>query len=115
MRKFTPSYPYATPIELLIPTYSTQKGAQVKIFPQNGIQIFCSFKTYMGSESSVNGVYAVIDTAHVETWYRPDVKADCRIKLLQTGDVYEIVGKPENVEMRNQFLKFRVQAVEGRA
>ena len=51
----------------------------------------------------------------IETWYRPDVTAKCRIKVMQTGDVYEIIGKPENINMRNQYLKFKVQAVEGGA
>ena len=115
MKDFTPSYPYSTAIELLIPTYAPVKGVQTKTFPASGIRLFCSFKTYSGTESTTNDVYTVIDTAHVETWYRPDIKADCRIKVLQTGDVYEILGKPENINMRNQFCKFKVQAVEGGA
>ncbi|MBO7339616.1 MAG: head-tail adaptor protein [Lachnospiraceae bacterium] len=115
MREFKPAYPYSTAIELLIPTYATQKGVVTKTFPVTGIQLFASFKTYTGTETNTNEVFTVVDTAIVETWYRPDVKADCRIKVLQTGDVYEILGKPENINMRNQFLKFKVQAVEGGA
>lgn len=115
MTVFRPSFPYSTPIELLVPSYSTIKGVPTKTYPAKGIQLFCSFKTYMGTESVNNDLFTVVDTAHVETWYRPDIKSDCRIKLLQTGDVYEILGKPENINMRNQFVKFRVQAVEGGA
>lgn len=115
MKEFKPSLPYVTPIELLIPTYSSAKGVGTKSYPAEGIKLFCSFKTYMGTETTTNDVYTIIDTANVETWYRPDIKSDCRIKVLSTGDVYEIIGKPENINMRNQFVKFRVQSVEGGA
>lgn len=115
MRRFNPSYPYTTPIELLIPTYTTQKGVKVKVFPDIGIRINCSFKTYTGTETTVNDVLTVVDTAVVETWYRPDIRPDCRIKVLSTGDVYEVFGKPENIDMRNQFIKFRVRGLEGDA
>lgn len=115
MRDFKPSLPYSTAIELLIPTYSTVKGTPTKTFPATGIQLFCSMKTYMGTDTTNNDLYTVVDTANIETWYRPDIKSDCRIKVLATGDVYEVIGKPENINMRNQFCKFRVQAVEGGA
>ena len=115
MADFKPSFPYSTAIELLIPTYSLVKGTNVKTYPAKGIRLNCSFKTYGGTETNVNGVYSVIDTAVVETWYRPDIKTECRIKVLQTGNVYEVMIPPENVELRNQFVRFKVQAVKGGA
>lgn len=115
MAEFKPSFPFSTPIELLIPTYTTSKGVKVKSFPDSGIRLDCSFKTYGGTETTTNDLYTVIDTAIIETWYRPDIKSDCRIKLLSTGQVYEIIGNPENINMRNQFVKFKVRAVEGGA
>ena len=75
--------------------------------------IFCSFRTYGGTESTSNDVLVVNDTAIIETWYRPDITSSSQIKL---GDkVYEVIGEPENIEMRNQFMKFKVQAVRGGA
>lgn len=115
MADFKPSFPFSTPIELLIPTYTKKKGVPVKEFPQTGIRLNCSFKTYGGTETTTNDLYTVIDTAIIETWYRPDIKADCRIKLWATGQVYEIIGNPENIDMRNQFVKIKVRAVEGGA
>ena len=112
---FKPSFPFSTAVELLIPTYATVKGVPTKSFPEKGTRLNCSFKTYGGTESRENDLYSIIDTAMLETWYRPDIKADCRIKVLQTGNVYEIIGKPENIELRNQFLRFKVRAVEGGA
>lgn len=115
MPEFKPRFPYATAIELLIPTYTTSKGVSVKSYPKTGIRLNCSFKTYGGTETTVNDLYSVIDTASIETWYRPDIKADCRIKVLSTGEEYEIIDKPENIDMRNQFVRFKVRAVEGGA
>lgn len=115
MKEFTPSLPYTVPIELLIPSYSSSKGVQKKTFPATGERLNCSFRTFGGSETIENGVYTVYDTAQVETWYRPDIKADCRIKVISTGSEYEVIGKPENINMRNQFVRFKVRAVEGGA
>lgn len=115
MADFRPSFPYNTAIELLYPVYITEKSVRQKTYPETNIVLNCSFKTFGGTERVENGVYSVINTANVETWYRPDIKADCAIKLLETGEVFEIVGRPENVDMRHQFCRFKVKAVEGGA
>lgn len=115
MADFKPSFPYSTPIDLLSPTYTEKKGTKVKNYPAHGQRINCSWKTYGGTESTVNDTVAVIDTATVETWFRPDIKADCRVRLFSTGEMYEIIGKPENINQRNQFLRFKVRAVESGA
>jgi hypothetical protein len=89
----------------------------VKTFPEfkDGIPINGSFRTFGGTENDVNGVLSIENTAVIDTWYRPDVQADCRIGLPQTGKVYEIIGEPENIQMRNQYLRFKVKAIEGGA
>lgn len=115
MKTYKPSFPFSTAIELLIPTYSTSKGVTKKTFPEEGIRLNCSFKTFGGTETTNNDVYTLEDTAHVETWFRPDIKADCRIKVLSTSQVYEIINTPENIDMRSQFCKFKVRAVRGGA
>lgn len=116
-RQFKPSAAFTTPAELLIPTYSKSKGVPVKSFPAagSGVRINVCWKTYGGTETETNGLYTVLNTAIVETWYRPDIKSDCRIRLFATGQVFEIIGQPENIEMRNQFLKFKVSAIESGA
>ena len=112
-KAFKPNFPYSTAIILLKPTYNTVKGVPTKTFEPEGIQLNCSFKTFGGTDTDINGVYAVEDTANVETWYRPDITSECRIKLLQTGQLYEILGAPENIDMRNQFCTFKVRAIKG--
>lgn len=115
------------PIILLIPTNKNISGVLKKNYPTvdealsvkdikgNSVNLFFgSFKTYGGTEKSVNGVYSIEDTANIETWYRPDIKANCRIAL-ETGETYDILGEPENINKRHQFLKFKVRRVKGGA
>lgn len=113
---YVPQLPFTMPLFLLIPSYENIKGTGVKKYPkpEEAIRINASFKTYGGTESTVNGVYTVIDTANVETWFRPDIKSDC-ILMTPSGARYEILGEPENINMRNQFLKFKVRRVKGGA
>ena len=118
MSDYKPSFPFNVPMYLLTPTTKTVKGVAVKTFPEptQGELIYCSFKTYGGTESQKDGLYTVIDTANVETWYRPDIKAGCRLCFAEnTSELYDIIGKPENINMRNQFIKFKVQSVNGGA
>lgn len=110
--------PFNVPAYLLIPQTKTVQGVPTKAYPEpkDGILIYISFRTFGGSEGNTNGQYTVIDTGNVETWYRPDIKADCHLVLAhELTKVYEILGTPENIEMRNQYLKFKVQAIGGGA
>lgn len=108
---YRPSEPYSTPVELFNPTYETVKGVTKKVYPETGEVIFCSFKTYGGTETTVNDQLTVIDTANVETWYRPDITSASQLKL--GGKRYEVIGEPEDIEQRHQFLKFKVRGVNG--
>ena len=110
---FRPDLPYDTPVYLFVPTYKVVKGVTKKEYPEKGELFFCKFKTYGGTETTVNGVLTVIDTANVETWYRPDITSGCQIRL--GAEVYEVMGKPEDIEQRHQFLKFKVKGVKGGA
>lgn len=114
---YKPAAPFSAALVLLIPTYTDLYGVAKKTFPEikDGVGFFGSFKSYGGTEGTVNGVYAIDDTAIVETWYRPDIKADCRIAVMQTGAVYDIINEPENIELRNQYLRFKVRRVRGGA
>lgn len=116
MADFKPDLPYTTAIELFAPTkYTIVKGVRQPEYPEQGTRLNCTFKTFGGTETTVNGVFSLIDTAVVETWYSPEIQANCRIKVLATGEMYEIIGSPENIAMRNQFCRFKVKAVKGGA
>ncbi len=108
---YRPSEPFTVAVEVFNPTYETVKGVTRKVYPEHGVIIHCSFKTYGGTETTVNNQLTVVDTANVETWYRPDITSASQIRL--GTKVYEVMGEPENIEQRNQFLKFKVRGVKG--
>lgn len=110
MADFKPNTPYNVQAKLQVPVCKTVKGVKSKQY-ETEEDIFISFRTFGGTETVSNGMAAVENTAVVETWYRPDIKADCRLMI--GGTLYEIMGTPENINMRNQFLKFKVRAVKG--
>lgn len=114
MAEYRPSIPFSTPMYLFIPKYVTVKGSTKKVFPETGELIYCSFKSYGGTERITNDLYTIEDTANIETWFRPDITSEC---VLDTPDGarYEIMNEPENINMRNQFLKFKIRRVKGGA
>lgn len=128
MSNYIPDLSNSIPLVLLVPTTTMVSGVAKPTFPTvqaalaeldtNGKPknlFFGSFKTYGGTERDVNGVYSIIDTANVETWYRPDITSNCRVARANDGAIFEIINEPENINMRNQFLKFKVRRVKGGA
>jgi len=75
----------------------------------------CSFKTYGGTETIVNGSLVLLNTATLVTWYRQDIQAADRILLIQDNSVWEVIGEPENIDMRNQYLILKVRKISGGA
>ena len=78
--------------------------------PANADVIFVNWKTYGGTEQTVNGVYSIRDTCRD----RPDITAACRL-LREDGAVYQIVSEPENTDMTNRYLEFKAERVKGGA
>lgn len=113
---YRPTDPFSIPAFIFIPVTEVVRGVEVKRYPETGERINCSFRTFGGTESERNDLYSVIDTAVVETWFRPDIVEGCRLALAAAPKKqYEIIAPPENISMRNQYLKFKVQAVTGGA
>lgn len=104
-----------TPFMRLVARSESVNGVQVKTYDPDGILRFCNFSTYGGTEKTVNGVFSVEDTAQVVTWYEPDITSADRIRLLESGVDYEIIGEPENIELRRQEMQFKVRRVKGGA
>ncbi len=114
---YKPSAPFNVAMKLLIPTTKNVTGTTKKTypFPDDAPLIFGSFRTFTGTETTVNDLYTVVATGYIDTWYRPDIKANCRIYLCETEETYEVLGEPENISMRNQYIKMRVRKVGGGA
>lgn len=104
-----------TATRLQTPTSAKTLGVSVNTYTDVSGVLMVNWKSYGGTETSSNGVLSVEDTAQICCWYRPDICSGCRLVRLSDGAIYEIIGEPENIEMRNQFLKFKVRRVKGGA
>lgn len=117
-RGYTPAAPFSVAMKLLVPTVANARGARVKEYPApDDVQaiFFGSFRTFGGTERMANELYTIEDTATVDTWFDPSITADCRVYVCDTGKTYEIIGTPENIDMRNQFCSFKLRAIGGGA
>ena len=116
-RNFKPAAPFNVPMKLLVPVTVQIQGVAKKTFsdPDNSELFYASFRKFGGTENTQNGVYTLIDTATVNTWYRPDIQANCRIYLCDTEQTYEIISDPEDINMRHQYLQFKVRKVGGKS
>lgn len=113
MANYKPATPFNVPFKILIPDKKTVKGTTVKIFKVLEEQYFCSFKTFGGTEKVANNIIITEDTAVIETWYTPLITASCNIII--HNKTYEIMGTPENINMQNQYMKFKVRCINGGA
>lgn len=115
MRRLVKGAQKTTPFMRLVATSERVNGVTVKTYDPDGIVRFCNFSSYGGTEKLVNDVLVVEDTAQVVTWFEPDITGGDRIRLLETGVEYEIIGEPENIELRQQEMQFKVRRVKGGA
>ena len=106
-----------TPATIIVPNFTNQQGKTIKDFstPKETFDVFCNFKSYGGSEIQNNNIIVVLDTAEIVCWYDPRIKADCRLKLAESGAMYDVIGEPENIDKANVFCKFKIQRVKGGA
>lgn len=113
---YTPPSRFNTPMYLLVPTFAKINGVSKKIYPEIsfGTLFFGMFRTFGGTDVIENGVLSVKATATIDTWFNPSITSDCRIAL-ENGAQYEIIGEPENIEMLNQYLRFKVERIKGKA
>lgn len=102
-----------TPCELLRPVVSKINGKVVREYPETGARFFANVKSYGGTERISNDLLMIEDTIIITAWHRPDVRPNCRVKILNTGAVYEVIAEPENWDMRGQFIVFKCRRVKG--
>lgn len=101
-------------VTLLVPERSTALGATTKKWPGDGPVILCSWKTYGGTEQTVNGMLMIADTAVMECWYDPRIVSGCRVRL-KSGALYEIIGEPEDIDQRHQHMRIKLERTKGGA
>lgn len=115
MADYKPQSPFSTAFKIETPTTATIKGVPTKTYAESEAVYFGTFRTFGGTESVKDGLYSIIDTATLETWFTPDLKANSRVHVLDNDTHYEVVGTPEDIQMRHQYMKARLQAVKGGA
>lgn len=116
-RGYMPAAPFGVAMKLLTPTVEVVRGARVKSYPNPSdvdSVFFGSFRTFGGTERMANEIYTVEDTATVDTWFNPSITAECRVYVCATGKTYEVIGTPENIDMRNQYCSFKLRAIGAR-
>lgn len=114
MTSFSPSGPFVVPMTLLTTSTSKVNGVPVKARAE-GRTVYCSFRTFGGTEREQDGLTVVEDTAVVQTWYGPDVQAADALRMEPDGSVWEILGTPEDVGMRHQWMQMKVRRARGGA
>ena len=87
-------------------------GINTKVYTEIS-NIFCSFRAFGGTEKESNDLIIIENTAVVETYYRPDITNDCKLKL-NDGSEWEILHL-ENIDMKNMYLKLKVRSIKGKA
>lgn len=113
----------STPLLLQLPVTAVSYGVNKKTYTDAKGVIMANFKTFGGTEQNNNGVITVVETAQIVCRYRPDITSGSRFVLLPAGyddagkpkAVYEVLGDPENIEMRNMFFKIKVKRIKGGA
>ena len=112
-----------TPLQLQQPVTAFSYGVSTKTYENIKGVVMANFKTFGGTEKNDNGIITVEETAQIVCRYRPDITSGSRFVLLPAGydengkpkAVYEVLGDPENIEMRNMFFKIKVKRIKGGA
>jgi len=114
MASYKPTMPFTTPAQILKAEYKRVNGIRTKVFV-DGDRINVGAKSYGGTERIINDKVVIEDTIQIETWYRPDITSTDGLRLLDDGSEWEIVNHPDNIDRRNQYLKFKIQRRKGGA
>ena len=102
-----------TPCHILKCEYVNNLGKISKTYTEIEKVVFIAFSDFQGTESQKDNVFSILETATICSPFIPDLKnGDC-IKLLESGKVYEIKNSPENWNMQNAFLMFKVERLQG--
>lgn len=112
-KQYQPKSPFNVAVQLLKRTKTKINGVNAETFEHSGAPFFCSAVSWGGTEKTVNGVYAVIDTMTFECWYNPNIEEGDRVQLLDDNSIYTVLASPENINRRNQYLKFKGERISG--
>ncbi len=104
-----------TPI-LIIQTEPVKNAGRVVYKETENIeQAWCVWKGYGGTEKQVGAGQTTLtdyeDTATIQMRYTPFLTQNSHIKNQLTGLTYRIISIPDNINMVNQYLVFKVKLI----
>lgn len=111
-RNFEPSLPFDTPALLLKMQTEKINGVNQPTYTE-AHQFFCSAKSYGGTEKQVNGVTVIEDTWTVDAYYDPAFDAGDKIRFLDDNTEFKILARPENINRKGLYMRFKVTRVGG--
>lgn len=112
-KSYQPQTPFNVPFKHLKRELEKVNGVNQETFVEGEDVLYCSAKSYGGTEKTVNGVTVIEDTWVIDTWYNPEFGKGDKIRFLDDDTEYEILASPENINRRNQFMRFKVVRVGG--
>lgn len=112
MANYKPNLPFTTPIQLLKRSTKKVNGVNQPEYTPS-ITIYCTAKSYGGTEKIVNDVFVVEDTWVIDTCYHPDFQKGDHIRFIDDNSEYEILASPENIERKCRYMKFKVSRIGG--
>lgn len=111
-KQYQPQVPFNVPAVHVKRTLSKVNGVNHESF-EDGELFYCSAKSYGGTEKVVNDVLAIEDTWQIDTWFTPSIRKGDRIRFLNDETEYRILATPENINMRGQYMRFKVVRIGG--
>lgn len=113
MNDYKSQGPYDVYIQVLKKNTVKKGGVTVDTY-EPGKRFWCSCIQYNTSETNFTDLKTNQAEWTVETYYTSYIQAGDKIKVLMTDEIYAIKGRPENVRMRNKYLKFKMVLVDGK-
>lgn len=110
MSNYTMQKRYSTPCRVLKPTTKKINGCVVKTYEEGDV-FFASVKSYGGTDTIINNVYVIQDTLSIETFYREEIKSNCKVKLLDDNTEWEIINTPEQIDREKKIILFKVKRI----
>ena len=112
MKQYQPQAPFNVAARHKPRTTKKVNGVNQETFTDGNI-FYCSAKSYGGTEKVVNDILVVEDTWTIDTWYNSEIKKGDHIVFLDDNTEYEILATPENINRRNQYMRFKVVRIGG--
>lgn len=110
---WTPDLPFRTPFKILKRTVEKVDGMNNTTYTELPNVLYCTAKSYGGTEKVINDVYVVVDTLTFQTYYTPLLSKGDKIRLLDDNTEYEVLASPENINRANKWLVFKGERISG--